>query len=88
MVSCPLFIREVELMSIADKPSVLLNDVDSKFYHLCASAGRREFKILKKLADGETVRASKLAANRPKKVGRTFSKMSRTTESVPQTPAV
>lgn len=68
------------LLTAIDKPSVLLQDPDSKFYHLCASAGRREFKILKKLADGETVRASKLAV-KPKKVGRTSSKMGKLSTS-------
>lgn len=36
-----------------DKPSTLLADTESKFYALCQATGRREFKTLKRMAQGE-----------------------------------
>lgn len=35
-----------------DRPAALLNNETTAFYRLCAAAGKRELKILKKMAEG------------------------------------
>ena len=33
-----------------DKPAILLQDSDSRFYSLCKATGQNEFNVLKKMA--------------------------------------
>lgn len=44
-------------------PSELLADTTSRFYALCRASGKSEFKILKKMADGE-----KKVTHKPRRV--------------------
>lgn len=48
-----------------EKPSTLLANESSSFFKLCAASGRRELKILKKMAEGGKAKAGQVLLHLP-----------------------